>query len=281
MWGVAVAKALAEPPVARRVVPAAGAAGRDRRALHGGGCRRARVLGRVAARVGGGDAEVVPVSDDAVAARDAQARADAGRLPAPSRRRPETSSRVSTLRVRGRDDLRPCEPEGRRRQDHDRRQPRRLPRRGRASGCSSSTSTRRRTPRRGSALERSEPSTADLLDGAPLDSVVRTRAFANLDAVPASPDLAGSAAELGRRDASERYLRRRARAGARALRVHLRRLPAVARPADRQRARRRRPRARARPGRVLRDGGAGAAAADDQRPARAGSIRASRSPASS
>ena len=49
-------------------------------------------------------------------------------------------------------------------------------------------------------------STADLLDGAPLEAVVRPTQFANLDAVPASPDLAGSAAELGRRDASERYL---------------------------------------------------------------------------
>src|SRR5690242_3977994 len=58
----------------------------------------------------------------------------------------------------------------------------------------------------GLGIERSEPSTADLLDGASLDSVVQHTKFENLDAVPASPDLAGSAAELGRRDASERYL---------------------------------------------------------------------------
>jgi chromosome partitioning protein len=47
---------------------------------------------------------------------------------------------------------------------------------------------------------------AELLDGAPFDSVVRTTQFANLDAIPSSPELAGSAAELGRRDASESYL---------------------------------------------------------------------------
>ncbi len=58
----------------------------------------------------------------------------------------------------------------------------------------------------GLGVERSEPSTADLLDGATFDSVVQHTRFPNLDAVPASPDLAGSAAELGRRDASERYL---------------------------------------------------------------------------
>jgi chromosome partitioning protein len=51
-----------------------------------------------------------------------------------------------------------------------------------------------------------EPAAAELLDGAPFDSVVRKTQFTNLDGVPASPDLAGSAAELGRRGASERYL---------------------------------------------------------------------------
>jgi chromosome partitioning protein len=53
---------------------------------------------------------------------------------------------------------------------------------------------------------RPQPAAAELLDGAPFDSVVRRTSFANLDAIPASPDLAGSAAELGRRDASESYL---------------------------------------------------------------------------
>jgi chromosome partitioning protein len=58
----------------------------------------------------------------------------------------------------------------------------------------------------GLGLDKLGTSTADLLDGASLDSVIRNTKFANLDAVAASPDLAGSAAELGRRDASERYL---------------------------------------------------------------------------
>jgi chromosome partitioning protein len=53
---------------------------------------------------------------------------------------------------------------------------------------------------------RAEPAAAELLDGAPFESVVRSTRFANLEAVPASPELAGSAAELGRRDASEGYL---------------------------------------------------------------------------
>jgi chromosome partitioning protein len=52
----------------------------------------------------------------------------------------------------------------------------------------------------------SEPAAAELLDGAPFDSVVRKTRFTNLDAVPASPELAGSAAELGRRGASESFL---------------------------------------------------------------------------
>ncbi len=49
-------------------------------------------------------------------------------------------------------------------------------------------------------------SSADLLDGAPLEQVVCATRFENLDLVPATPELAGSAAALGRLDASERYL---------------------------------------------------------------------------
>ena len=58
----------------------------------------------------------------------------------------------------------------------------------------------------GLGLHVADGSSADLLDGAPLESVVRATRFEHLDAVPAGPDLAGSAAALGRRDASERYL---------------------------------------------------------------------------
>jgi chromosome partitioning protein len=49
-------------------------------------------------------------------------------------------------------------------------------------------------------------SSADLLDGAPLTEVVRRTRFANLDLVPARPDLAGAAVELARRGDAESYL---------------------------------------------------------------------------
>ncbi|MGN6429545.1 MAG: ParA family protein [Gaiellaceae bacterium] len=49
-------------------------------------------------------------------------------------------------------------------------------------------------------------SSIDLLDGAPLRELARPTRFANLDLVPAKPDLAGTAAELARRDDGERYL---------------------------------------------------------------------------
>jgi chromosome partitioning protein len=49
-------------------------------------------------------------------------------------------------------------------------------------------------------------SSADLLDGAPLSDVVRRTRFANLDLVPAKPDLAGVAVELARRNETEGYL---------------------------------------------------------------------------
>src|ERR1043166_3554969 len=49
-------------------------------------------------------------------------------------------------------------------------------------------------------------SSIDLLDGAPLHELAKPTRFANLDLVPAKPDLAGTAAELARRDDCERYL---------------------------------------------------------------------------
>ena len=49
-------------------------------------------------------------------------------------------------------------------------------------------------------------SSIDLLDGAPLDELAKPTRFANLDLVPAKPDLAGTAAELSRRGDGERYL---------------------------------------------------------------------------
>ena len=49
-------------------------------------------------------------------------------------------------------------------------------------------------------------SSYDLLDGAPLRELTRETAFANLDLVPAKPDLAGAVVELAQRADGERYL---------------------------------------------------------------------------
>src|SRR6059058_1434966 len=49
-------------------------------------------------------------------------------------------------------------------------------------------------------------SSIDLLDGAPLRELAKPTRFANLDLVPAKPDLAGTAAELSRRGDGELYL---------------------------------------------------------------------------
>src|SRR6187397_1121283 len=49
-------------------------------------------------------------------------------------------------------------------------------------------------------------SSYDLLDGAPLAELVHATAFANLDLVPAKPDLAGAVVELSSRSDGERYL---------------------------------------------------------------------------
>ena len=49
-------------------------------------------------------------------------------------------------------------------------------------------------------------SSYDLLDGAPVAEIARTTRFANLDLVPAKPDLAGAAVALSRHEDGERYL---------------------------------------------------------------------------
>jgi chromosome partitioning protein len=46
----------------------------------------------------------------------------------------------------------------------------------------------------------------DLLDGAPLEQLVKPTRFRNLWLVPSKPDLAGAAVELARRDDGERFL---------------------------------------------------------------------------
>ena len=106
-------------------------------------------------------------------------------------------------------------------------------------------------------------SSYDLLDGVPLAELAKPTAFPNLFLVPSKPELAGAAVELSRRADGERYLAE-ALAARGGLRLRPARLPAVARPADRERARRRRPRDRAGAGRVLRARGPRAADAVDQ-----------------
>ncbi len=49
-------------------------------------------------------------------------------------------------------------------------------------------------------------SSYDLLDGAPLNELIRQTRFQNLDLVPAKPDLAGAAVELAQRPEGDRYL---------------------------------------------------------------------------
>jgi len=49
-------------------------------------------------------------------------------------------------------------------------------------------------------------SSYDLLDGAPLDDLIRHTRFSNLDLVPAKPDLAGAVVELAQRPGGDRYL---------------------------------------------------------------------------
>jgi chromosome partitioning protein len=49
-------------------------------------------------------------------------------------------------------------------------------------------------------------SSYDLLDGAPLEDLVKATAFDNLFLVPSKPELAGAAVELSRRDDGDRYL---------------------------------------------------------------------------
>ena len=56
-------------------------------------------------------------------------------------------------------------------------------------------------------------SSYDLLDGAPFAELAQPTAFANLDLVPAKPDLAGAVVELAGREDGERYLAQALAAG--------------------------------------------------------------------
>ena len=49
-------------------------------------------------------------------------------------------------------------------------------------------------------------SSYDLLDGAPLNELIKRTRFSNLDLIPAKPDLAGAVVELAQRSGGDRYL---------------------------------------------------------------------------
>ncbi|HLX19649.1 MAG TPA: ParA family protein [Gaiellaceae bacterium] len=57
-------------------------------------------------------------------------------------------------------------------------------------------------------------SSYDLLDGAPVAELAKHTAFANLDLIPAKPDLAGAVVELAERDGGDRYLAQALASGA-------------------------------------------------------------------
>ena len=146
------------------------------------------------------------------------------------------------------------QPEGRGREDHDRRQRRRVHRGGRLRDAA-----RRRRPagqrhgRASAPTARTALGLYDVLSGeAEVRDAVRATGVERLSLLASTPDLAGATMELPRLPGLRDAPARRARARARRVRVHAARLPAVARAADRQRARRGGPRHRARSDRVLR-----------------------------
>ena len=152
------------------------------------------------------------------------------------------------------DRLRHREPEGRGREDHHRRQRGRLHRRGRLrdpGGRRRPAGQRHRRPRRG-ARRRARA----LRRAGRRRRRRRTRCarppIEHLSILASTPDLAGANMELPRLPGSENRLRDALAPIRDALRVRAARLPAVARPADHQRAGRRRPRDRPRPDGVLR-----------------------------
>ena len=119
-----------------------------------------------------------------------------------------------------------------------------------------------------------EASTYDLLHGRPLDEVVVDTSIPNLDLAPSHPDLAAAQVELPKRRRSRHAAARHPGRHRGAVSVRVRRLPAVARPAHRQRPCGGQPADRAGAVRVLRAGGARPAA-----PERRARAHAAQSPA--
>ena len=260
--GAALAKALAPPPVAAEwclpLVRPGGAA-----LLWLGESADLAELGRVARQLA---AELESRRRGSRAAPEGGP--DAAGIPAPAGDRPQapaandTSSRERLPSRGGRPRLRIREPEGRRRQDDDDGEPRRLPRRG------------------GRASARGRPRPAGERDLGPRDARERhvelrpagrrpRRGAREADGLPEPLRDPVAARARGRGGGAVAPLRRRelprlVAGGGRGLRLRAARLPAVPRPADGQRACGGRPGDRAGAGGVLRARGPRPAAALDQ-----------------
>ena len=161
--------------------------------------------------------------------------------------------------------LRAREPEGRRRQDDDCRQPRAPVSPRPASGPCSSTSTRRRTPPPGSASRRTAPRATTCSTACPSAEIARPTRFANLELVPAKPDARrGRGRALASTPTASATCRARSTGARDRYGFVFLDCPPSLRAADGERARRRRPRDRAGAGRVLRARGPVAAARLDR-----------------
>ena len=252
-YGVALAKALAQPPVAAEwCLPLV-----RRAAPRSSGSATAPISTRLAAASRAARRRRAPELHDGLR-RAPEASADAIRLPAPRR-----ASRRS-VRWPSDAESRPAGPDGawpastrsrtRRAASARRRPPSTSPR---ASPRPASGARHRPRPAGERDLgarrcARTAPrattcSTAHRLPSSCTPPPSRTSTSSRR-----KPDLAGAVVELSRHDDGERYLAQALASGTRPLRLRLPRLPAVARAAHGQRARRGRPRARPGAGGVLR-----------------------------
>ena len=198
VYGVALAKALAPPPVAAELcLPLVRPGGAV--LLWVGPSAVLRVVGQVSRaprrRRARGAGRPRP---------RAQARADSGRIPAPGGHAEEASARVGRMGAWPGSTRSPI-----RRAGSARRRPRSTsPRASRrpASARSSSTSTRRRTRPRVSACVRTAPRATTSSTAPRSPSSRSTRRSRTSTSCPSKPDLAGAVVELAQRGDGERYL---------------------------------------------------------------------------
>ena len=213
VFGVALAKALGQPPVAAEWTLPAGAAGRSGGAVArpergpGGGRGRLRASRGRAAR-GARRARGAP-----------EGRPHAAGLPAPRRRREEAPARLIGGVVPLRRSIRACRDNG---------GVGRIYALANQKGGVGKTTTAinlaaclaeageralvidldpQANATSGLGMRANGTSSYDLLDGAPLSELTKHTAFPNLDLVPSKPELAGAVVELAQREDGERYLK--------------------------------------------------------------------------